>query len=126
MCLSPQWCVLCKSNGEVLDHLLLHCPFTYFVWLKVFRALQVQVVMPKSWKELSKIQWFQGGNKKRTKVLWRCIFMAASWCVWTQRNERIFENKESEKERVWDRVLYLSSQWAYPYRRIFLGWVLNI
>ena len=67
--LSPQWCVLCKSNGDDIDYLFLHCPFSYFVWIKVLRAFQVQVVMPKSWKELLKIQWIQVGNEKRTKVL---------------------------------------------------------
>ncbi|KAM7474361.1 hypothetical protein LguiB_021604 [Lonicera macranthoides] len=29
--------------------------------------------------------------------------MAVSWCIWSERNERVFENKESEKERTWDR-----------------------
>ena len=26
--LYPQWCILCKGNGESIDHLFLHCPVT--------------------------------------------------------------------------------------------------
>ena len=26
--LNPQWCILCKGEGETIDHLFLHCPYT--------------------------------------------------------------------------------------------------
>ncbi|KAM7522715.1 hypothetical protein LguiA_012617 [Lonicera macranthoides] len=35
-CLSPHWCVLCKSAGEDLDHLFLHCSFISFIFTKCF------------------------------------------------------------------------------------------
>ena len=30
--LCPQWCILCKGNGELIDHLFLHCPVTIGLW----------------------------------------------------------------------------------------------
>ena len=30
------WCYMCKSNGELVDHLLLHCPIVYELWSMVF------------------------------------------------------------------------------------------
>ena len=34
--LCPQWCILCKGNGELIDHLFLHCPVTIGLWHKLF------------------------------------------------------------------------------------------
>ena len=30
--LCPQWCMLCKGNGESIDHLFLHCPLPIGLW----------------------------------------------------------------------------------------------
>jgi hypothetical protein len=30
------WCCLCKADGEMDDHLLLHCPFSREAWDMVF------------------------------------------------------------------------------------------
>ena len=32
------WCIMCRSNGETVDHLLLHCGKTYRLWSLVFRS----------------------------------------------------------------------------------------
>ena len=34
--LCPQWCIFCKGNGELIDHLFLHCPVTIGLWHKLF------------------------------------------------------------------------------------------
>ena len=34
--LNPQWCILCRGDGESIDHLFLHCPFTMWLWHKLF------------------------------------------------------------------------------------------
>ena len=39
--------------------------------------------------------------------------MAVLWCVWKERNARIFENKEENEDKVWQRVKSLSSLWAF-------------
>ena len=30
------WCFMCKSNGESVDHLLIHCPIATELWSMVF------------------------------------------------------------------------------------------
>jgi hypothetical protein len=42
------WCYMCKSSGETMDHLLLHCPIAQQLWTMVFSLFVVQWVMPKS------------------------------------------------------------------------------
>ena len=26
------WCIMCRCNGETVDHLLLHCGKAYWLW----------------------------------------------------------------------------------------------
>uniref|UniRef100_A0A7N2LR36 Reverse transcriptase zinc-binding domain-containing protein n=1 Tax=Quercus lobata TaxID=97700 RepID=A0A7N2LR36_QUELO len=33
------WCYMCKSNGELLDHLFLHCPVAMDLWRETFNHL---------------------------------------------------------------------------------------
>lgn len=31
------WCCMCRCNGEMMDHLLLHCDVAYVLWSGVFK-----------------------------------------------------------------------------------------
>ncbi|KAM7489997.1 hypothetical protein LguiA_032918 [Lonicera macranthoides] len=53
------------------------------------------------------------GNKKKSKTLWRSSCMAVVWCVWRERNSRLFDDKEANNEEVWQRVKATASLWAY-------------
>lgn len=55
MCLSPSWRVFCKSVGEDIDQLFLHCPCSSFISHKIFYVFQVQGAVPKGWKEFTKL-----------------------------------------------------------------------
>ena len=37
--LCPHWCILCKGNGESIDHLFLHCPVTIGLWHRLFNLV---------------------------------------------------------------------------------------
>ena len=41
-------CYMCKSNGESVDHLLLHCPIVSELWSMVFTFFGIYWVMPKT------------------------------------------------------------------------------
>ncbi|RVW89274.1 hypothetical protein CK203_032671 [Vitis vinifera] len=40
--LCPQWCILCKGNGESIDHLFLHCPVTIGLWHRLGELIKRQ------------------------------------------------------------------------------------
>ena len=42
----PSWCCMCCSNGETVDHLLLHCPVANVLWSWSFKAFGIQWVLP--------------------------------------------------------------------------------
>jgi hypothetical protein len=46
-----EWCVLCKHNGESIDHLLLHCEVAMEVWSMVFQLFGVTWVIPSRMKD---------------------------------------------------------------------------
>ncbi|RVX10388.1 hypothetical protein CK203_016057 [Vitis vinifera] len=40
--LCPQWCILCKGNGESIDHLFLHCSVTIGLWHRLGELIKRQ------------------------------------------------------------------------------------
>ena len=41
------WCIMCRCNGETVNHLLLHCEKAYQLWSLVFRSFGISWVLPK-------------------------------------------------------------------------------
>ena len=46
------WCYTCNSNGQSVDHLLLHCPIVYELWSMVFTLFGIHWAMPKTVVEI--------------------------------------------------------------------------
>ena len=49
---------------------------------------------------------------QKAGALWRCIKVAVMWMIWIERNNRIFEGKEEEKEWLWERIRFVAPLWA--------------
>ncbi|KAM7481515.1 hypothetical protein LguiB_006098 [Lonicera macranthoides] len=115
--ISPACCILCKRDYESIDHLVIHCSFASSVWGNISKEFGVQAAFPRSWCELLSIKWTFRGNKERSFTLWRCYCKALLWCIWKERNSRIFENKVEDIDKIWDRIKALASLWAYSSNR---------
>ncbi|RVW50856.1 hypothetical protein CK203_101816 [Vitis vinifera] len=110
--LCPQWCILCKGNGESIDHLFLHCPVTIGLWHRLFNLVGVIWVPPRSIEDMLVISFKGLGNSVRDKILWQIACLTLIWMVWQERNNRIFEDKGRTEEVVWDLIRFYSSLWA--------------
>ncbi|RVW64358.1 hypothetical protein CK203_047027 [Vitis vinifera] len=110
--LCPQWCILCKGNGELIDHLFLHCPITIGLWHKLFNLAGLAWVPPRSIVDMMVIAFKGLGNSLRGKTLWQIACLTLLWMVWQERNNRIFEDKGRTEEMLWDLLLFFSSLWA--------------
>ena len=42
------WCIMCRCNGETVNHLLLHCEKAYKLWSLIFRSFGISWVLPRS------------------------------------------------------------------------------
>ena len=83
-------CCLCCSNGETVDHLLLHCPVAHVVWNFLFRSFHVSWVMPRSVKDLLS-GWRNWLGKHRSDI-WNLAPHRLMWNIWLERNSRTFED----------------------------------
>ena len=89
--LCPQWCMLCKGNGESIYHLFLHCPLTIGLWHKLFNLAGLDWVPPRSIEDMMIITFRGLGNSIRgKKTLWQIACLTLLWIVWQERNARIF------------------------------------
>ncbi|RVW91655.1 Protein HLB1 [Vitis vinifera] len=105
-------CILCKGNGESIDHLFLHCPVTIGLWNKLFKLAGLDWVPPRSFEDMLVIAFKGLGNSLRGKTLWQVACLTLVWIVWQERNNRIFEDKGRSEETLWDLILFYSSLWA--------------
>ena len=83
-------CCLCCSDGETVDHLLLHCPSSHVLWSFLFRSFHVNWVIPRNVKELL-FGWHNWFGKHHYDI-WNLAPLCLMWIVWLERNSRTFED----------------------------------
>ena len=111
--LSPQWCIMSKSDSENIDHLFVHCPVARWIWCKLFGIGGESWVMPDCVAKLFHIKFWGLGRSKKAVVIWKCAFLAVFWVLWIEKTLRIFDNRESSLVDLWDKVYFLGSFWAH-------------
>ena len=85
------WCCLCQSNGESVDHLFLHCSMVTDMWSMVFGMFGVQWVMPRTVMDLFSC-WMGRLGQHDSVLVWKMVPHCLIWCLWHERNTRHFED----------------------------------
>ncbi|XP_077251926.1 uncharacterized protein LOC143891175 [Tasmannia lanceolata] len=98
-------CSLCSRHSESLDHLLLSCGYSAWIWKSILwrvgwrrRPLRTLV------DEESGIRDKFKGNGQLSTVI-KMGFQAAIYQICNERNQRIFENKSTHKTQVLKKIL---------------------
>ena len=82
---------MCKCNGELVDHLFLHCLVAMDLWSIILGLFGVIWVMPQS--ILGLLACGQGSfGRHRNGYIWSIVPHCLMWCLWRERNSRCFEN----------------------------------
>ena len=89
------WSCMCKRNGEITDHLHLHCPVSQEPWNMACSLFWVHWVMSCSVVELL-ASWSNKLNRLRSKVLWRMIPQCLMWVIWREMNTRTFDGMKDQ------------------------------
>ena len=87
------WCFMCKSNGESVDHLFLHWPVARDLWSMVLGLFDLSWVMPHS--VLGLLGCWQGSfGCHQNGFIWSIVPYGLMWCLWRERNSHCFEDIE--------------------------------
>ena len=92
------WCIMCRSNGETVDHLLIHCGKAYRLWTLVFRSFGFSWVLLRSVAD-TLFGWWNWLGKHLSNI-WNLAPLCLMWCLWRERNRRMFEDKESLDDQL--------------------------
>ena len=103
-------CWLCKVEGESVYHLLLHCVVASGLWNAFFSWFGLCWVLPRSVKELLASWWL--GSRTRSAVVWKMVPHCIMWCIWSERNNRCFEDSSRSREELLHFFLFTLYTWT--------------
>jgi hypothetical protein len=96
---------------ETSNHLFLRCTLFGSVWNFISQWLGVVTVMPSDVKgHFDQFRHLGGASKSRQSLL-QVIWCATMWEIWKERNNRIFNEKNSSIMQVVDRIKLLTFKW---------------
>ena len=91
-------CIMCRCNGEMVNHLLLHCEKAYQLWSLVFRSFGISWVLPRSVANTLFGWWNWFG--KHSSSAWNLAPLCLMWCIWREQNWRTFEDKDKSNDQL--------------------------
>ncbi|XP_071740799.1 uncharacterized protein [Rutidosis leptorrhynchoides] len=106
---SDDKCVWCANYVESIEHLMLHCSYSYRVWSSLFNWWNFNWVIPSSIVDFS-IEWNNGMNIRASRF-WALIGPATLWAIWLARNEVIFNGKYTCSTIIASRIKIKVFQW---------------
>ncbi|RVX08739.1 putative ribonuclease H protein [Vitis vinifera] len=104
-------CVLCKENEESTDHILIHCGKTRELWTVVLSSFGVVWVFPNSVRNLL-LEWKIKGLEKKRSVVWKMVPICLFWCIWGERNRRMFQEEEKSDMSLKNLFLRALLEWS--------------
>ena len=109
-CLNPNWCIMCHSHCETNDHLLVNCRAASFLW----KILQVKTGFHHSFNDLKAVvtSIMHLNRATRKNIINTIASVAILWTIWTERNGRIFTNKQSSLVYLWEDSCNFIGQWC--------------
>lgn len=104
-------CYLCGEKAETISHLFLHCKFTVQIW-RIFISLRgISWAMPGRINDVLNC-WNKEGNLTSYKERWRIVPACIWWTIWEERNQRCFEDKSSNIQKIKMKCLALFYFWC--------------
>jgi hypothetical protein len=103
-------CWLCETEGESVDHLLLHCAAARGLWSAFFARFGLCWVMPRSVQEFLASWWTRG--RSSSAIVWKMVPHCILWCIWRERNNRCFEDTSRSQEELLHFFLVTLFSWT--------------
>jgi hypothetical protein len=103
-------CWLCELDRESVDHLFLHCGAASALWNALFVRFGLCWVMPCLVKELLANWWSSG--RSMSAVVWKMVPLCIMWCIWSEQNNRCFEDSSKSIEELLHFFLFTLFSWT--------------
>jgi len=110
-------CVAGCNSVETSTHLFLHCSTFGMVWQFLLRWLGFSTTLPLGVVDHFNQFSFDGGNVKARGAILQVIWFATTWEIWKERNNMVFNGKDSSIPQVVDKIKSLAYKWLkekYP------------
>ena len=101
---------MCRSDGETVDHLLLHCPAAYELWSFIFRLFHTQWVM--SQRVLDLLFGWHNWFGKHYSDIQNLAPLCLLWTVWRERNSRTFEDVLCTPDQLLEKFVNSLFDWS--------------
>ncbi|XP_028118944.1 uncharacterized protein LOC114316486 [Camellia sinensis] len=107
----PTTCVFCNSGSELVNHVLIWCPYVWKIWARMLKWWDIQSALP--WTVESLLLWWVGGKlKKKEMMIWGAIPLAVIWSVWRCRNDYVFRAKVPNEEDLYVGVVLVHTDFS--------------
>jgi hypothetical protein len=107
-------CPLCKQCTETTDHLFVSCRFTVRIWELIKDWLGIDGIHPRQWAGLTIKEWWTllvDGATPHRKAL-ASLTLLTVWEIWSERNTKVFRNKQSPSFVILDKIKVEARLWA--------------
>ncbi|GJZ23567.1 RNA-directed DNA polymerase, eukaryota, reverse transcriptase zinc-binding domain protein [Tanacetum coccineum] len=91
-------CSLYNSCIDSHDHLFFTCEFSKEVWNELHNMLNVRLSV--RWNPIIREMVALPINRNIWSIVRRIVLNAAVYCIWQERNHRIFKNEKRDKEAI--------------------------
>ncbi|KAF8723592.1 hypothetical protein HU200_021549 [Digitaria exilis] len=116
------FCALCGSESESIDHLLVGCSFTRQVWHQLLLRENAASLTPTT-QDLALAAWWTRGRKlihKKSRKPFDSTVVLVSWAIWLERNARTFNRQHRTVAQMVDHILKEAPAWVHArYKTIF-------
>ncbi|XP_077252378.1 uncharacterized protein LOC143891727 [Tasmannia lanceolata] len=98
-------CLLYKQSAEYIDHIFFRCSFSSWIWRFILgrfnskRKPLESLLAEESWIRSK----FRG--KGQSTIATKIAFSASIYCIWMERNKRVFDHKEQHKQSILRHIL---------------------
>jgi len=115
--LDSRLCIVGCNSLETTTHLFLHCSTFGSVWQYLLRWLGFLTTLPLGVIDHFNQFFLDDGTVKARGAILQVIWFATTWEIWKERNNRLFNGKQSSILQVVDKIKSLAFMWLkekYP------------
>ncbi|KAG2323467.1 hypothetical protein Bca52824_016680 [Brassica carinata] len=99
----PTQCVLCLSRAESHNHLFFQCPFSAAIWAK-FSGSPIMLAPDSILSLAGLLGHHQIAGDANLRAVLKLLMQVIVYCIWRERNLRIFQQSASSVAGVFSRV----------------------